>query len=105
MNSRILIELVPIEIDPEVCLAAVLLDIPVIRVSGMGPVFDPNPALGIDKSLLPFLGAVLDSRLSDDRLALPVLIQLRDERDLAGGRESSLLDLPVDLVGPGPRHG
>jgi hypothetical protein len=39
----------------------------------MGPVFNPDPVILINISLLPALRAVLDRGLPDDVLTLPVL--------------------------------
>jgi hypothetical protein len=92
-------ELIPIEIDPEISRAPILLDIPMIRIACMGSVFDPDPVIFINISLLPRFRTVPDRGLPDNVLTLSVLVQLRNERDFAASRQSGFLDLPVDLVG------
>src|SRR4051812_8575908 len=84
--------------NPEVSFASILLDIPVIWVSCMRPVFNPNPTIDVNESLFPLLWTLLDGSLPDDVLAPPVLIQPRNERNLAARRQPSFLDLPADLV-------
>src|SRR2546426_285496 len=66
--------------DQSVCSpAVVLLHIPVVGISSVGPVFDPNPALAVNVPLFPLSFPVLDGCLFDDWSSPLVLVQLGNE--------------------------
>ena len=62
-------------IDPNILFPAIFLDIPVIGIACVCPVFDPYPSLRVYVPFFPFLGTMRYGGFLDDLFSFLVLFE------------------------------
>lgn len=76
------LDLITLEIHPDVAIPIFNLNIPVVRLSTVGPLFDPNSAFDVHIALLSSLRPVSRFHLDDFILAPFVGFEFRNKRNL-----------------------
>src|SRR5438132_847778 len=85
-------------------LAAIFMDIPVIRIRTVSAVFNPDSSCCVYVTTLAALGTVADPSLPDNQTSLVIFVHLRIEGHTSSRRQACLLNLLFNLPGQLFRH-
>ncbi|HUE73329.1 MAG TPA: hypothetical protein VMP01_20795 [Pirellulaceae bacterium] len=91
-------QLVSLHVNSYVISATVDLNVPVVWLSRMGSVLDPDSPLRIHVTPFAFLRAVTHFGLLDNQISAAVFCDSGDKWKIATSRQSGIVDLPVDLA-------
>lgn len=104
MSSVRLGQLIPLEIDADIFLSAILLDVPMIGIACVSAVLDPDSPFHIDVPHFALFGTVCNYVFLDDWISISVFDEFRLEWDGAARWQCSFFDLPNNLFGKLFRH-